>query len=88
MRFVLRLKADRAEVVRVSPMFPPNFEEVARRGQIAVARESGCRPEWVIGDPSMLEIGLSCHGAAAPKTPRGRHVACDLLAAAGQPWCG
>ncbi|WP_143015392.1 hypothetical protein [Alloyangia pacifica] len=88
MRFILRLRPDRAEAVRVSPMFPPNFREVARRAQIAVARESGCMPDWVIGDPAMLEIGLSCDGRPAPKKPRGRHTDCDFLVVRGVSQCG
>ncbi|WP_353473776.1 hypothetical protein PVT71_06940 [Salipiger sp. H15] len=87
-RFVLRLGPDRAEAVRTSPMLRPDFARVARLAEIAVARKSGCEPRWVVGDPSMLELGLACPGQPVPKMPRGRHVACDILSAAGQGDCG
>ncbi len=84
MRFVLRLREDRAEAIRVSPMWPPKFAEVARRAQIAVAEASGCVPVWAVGDPSVIELGLSCGGRSPPKKPKGRHTACDFLGAWGR----
>lgn len=87
MRFVLRLSPGRAQAARISPMFPPDFREVALRAQRAVIRETGCIPVWVVGDPSVVEMGLSCDGTRAPARPRGRQVACRYLEAAGSSDC-
>jgi hypothetical protein len=78
-RFTLRFQGDLVEAIRTSPEMLPRFDAVARKAGIAAQMESGCTASWVEGDPSMMWIGLSCDGKAAPKMPRRpRTLFCDL----------
>lgn len=77
--FDLRRRGSRVEAVRRSFHSFPTFPWVARRGAVAVAQETGCTPAWIVGDPSVLLVGLSCEGAAAPRIPRAApRLVCDL----------
>ena len=69
-RFTLRFRGPLVEATRTSPEWLPRFEDVARKAGIAAQIETGCRAEWVEGDPAMMWIGLSCNGDRAPKMPR------------------
>lgn len=57
----------------MSPEFLPQFEDVARKAAIAAQIETECVAKWVVGDASLVRIGLSCNGARAPEKPRQRH---------------
>lgn len=70
--FVLRFQNDLVEVTRSNPEWMPRFDDIARKAATAAQLESGCRADWVQGDPAMMWIGLSCDGDAAPTMPR-RH---------------
>lgn len=69
-RFTLRFQNGLVEAIRTSPEWLPRFEVIARHAGIAAQMESGCKAEWVEGDPAMMWIGLSCNGEKAPKRPR------------------
>lgn len=78
-RFTLRRQGDVVEAIRTNPEMLPKFETVARKAGIATQIETGCTAAWVVGDPSMMWIGLSCEGAKAPPIPRKtRVIFCDL----------
>lgn len=77
-RFLLRTRGAYAEVIRVSPERLPRFETVAQKASVAVFRETGCVPRWIIGDPAVMTMGLSCNGALAPPKPKRRKtLVCD-----------
>ncbi|ASP20180.1 hypothetical protein ANTHELSMS3_01483 [Antarctobacter heliothermus] len=69
-RFTLRFQGNLVEATRTSPEWLPRFEDVTRKAGIAAQIQSGCRADWVEGDPAMMWIGLSCDGRPAPKRPR------------------
>ncbi|WP_417718416.1 hypothetical protein [Salipiger sp.] len=86
--FTIRVKDDMAEVIRTSMEFPARFDPISARAQKAVFLETGCRPDWVTGDPAMMVMGLSCNGAPAPKQPRKRSIACEIFDAQYSPTLG
>ncbi|CUH74849.1 hypothetical protein [Tropicibacter naphthalenivorans] len=78
-RFTLRRQGDVVEAIRTNPEMMPRFQPVARKAGIAAQLETGCIAKWVVGDPSMMTIGLSCDGRKAPRKPRKSRVFyCDL----------
>ena len=78
-RFTMRRKGDVIEAIRTNPEMLPRFQPVARKAGIAAQIETGCKAAWVVGDPSMMWIGLSCNGAKAPRKPRkSKMFFCDL----------
>ncbi|WP_089276748.1 hypothetical protein [Antarctobacter heliothermus] len=78
-RFALRFRGNLVEATRTSPEWLPRFEDVARKAGIAAQIQSGCRADWVEGDPAMMWIGLSCDGGPAPKRMRRpRTIYCDI----------
>lgn len=77
--FEIRRRGAHAEALRVSNHVLPRFPWVARRGAVAVARSTGCRPDWIVGDPSVLQVGLACGDEPAPKIPRGPlRLVCEI----------
>jgi hypothetical protein len=77
--FTLRRRGDLVEAIRTSPESLPRFQNIAPRAGVAAQRWTGCRAVWVMGDPSMMWIGLSCDGRAAPKmSRRPQTFYCDL----------
>ncbi|WP_418594589.1 hypothetical protein [Ponticoccus sp. (in: a-proteobacteria)] len=79
--FTLRIRGDMAEAIRTSPEAFPLFRTVARRAAIAAQVKTGCRADWVQGDPAMMLIGLACEGRRPPKIPKARRdLYCDLSA--------
>lgn len=79
--FTLRFRGDMVEAIRTSPEAFPRFQSVARKAALAAQAESGCRADWVQGDPAMMLIGLSCEGRKPPKVPKKRSdLYCDLSA--------
>ena len=79
MRFKAYRKGNRVEVLRVSPALLPTFPEVAANALPGVAAATGCTPVWAQGDQALMEVGLSCNGAKAPKRKlRPKTVYCDL----------
>lgn len=77
--FVLRRADDVVEAIRTSPRPFPTFPEVAGNAAQAVARATGCRPAWVVGDPSRMTVGIACADRKAPKAPNIRPVLlCDV----------
>lgn len=78
-RFTMRRQGNVIEAIRTNPEMLPRFQPVARRAGIAAQIETGCKADWVVGDPSMMWIGLSCNGGKAPPKPSKRRVFyCDL----------
>lgn len=78
-RFVVRSAPPIAEVIRTSPEALPRFDIVAERAAMAVASQTRCLPAWVMGDPAMMLVGMSCDGAKPPKMPKRRaSFTCDL----------
>ncbi|WP_323767209.1 hypothetical protein [Antarctobacter sp.] len=78
-RFTLRFQGNLVEATRTNPEWLPRFPDVARKAGIAAQIESGCRADWVEGDPAMMWIGLSCDGKPAPKRPRRpKTIFCDI----------
>jgi hypothetical protein len=77
-RFLIRVRDDMAEVMRINPEFPARFGPISARAQKAVYLETGCIPAWVSGDPAMMVMGLSCDGRAAPKQPGGSVLSCEI----------
>lgn len=78
--FDVRLRADGvAEAVRLSAMAFPSFADVAPYAGAAAAQASGCTPKWLVGDPSVVKVGLQCGDKAPPRLPKGpREFACDV----------
>ncbi|MWD28246.1 hypothetical protein E0K89_012230 [Aquicoccus sp. SCR17] len=84
--FDIRRRGARAEVLRLSNHAFPRFPWVAWRGAVAVARATGCRPEWIVGDPSVLHVGLACGGDPAPAIPRAApRLICDMAGLSAGP---
>jgi hypothetical protein len=78
--FTLRFRGGIAEAIRISPEVLPRFPDVAQKAAIATHRHSGCMPKWVMGDPALMWVGLSCNGAKAPAMPRKpKTLYCDVL---------
>ena len=67
--FDLRIGTNVAKTIRNNFEWNPSFEDVARRVAALTARLSGCEVRWVIGDPSVQILGLSCDGAPPAKKP-------------------
>jgi hypothetical protein len=70
--FAIRRRGDVAEAIRTNALTLPRFDWVAVRGKDATEEATGCTVAWVVGDPSVLLLGLACEGRAAPALPRGR----------------
>lgn len=78
-RFVLRRQGNRAQAIRVNPRPFPTFPSVAANAAQAAFESSGCVADWIVGDPSLVEMGLRCGQEPAPPPPRGQSVlTCDL----------
>ena len=67
--FDVRVGANVAQKIRRNFEWNPSFETVARRSVALTAWLSGCKVGWVIGDPSVQVLGLSCGGAPPAKKP-------------------
>ena len=67
--FDVRVGANVAQTIRRNFEWNPSFETVARRSAALTARLSGCKVGWVIGDPWVQVLGLSCGGAPPAKKP-------------------
>ena len=78
-RFLLRVKGGMVEATRISMEVPARFGPISERAQKAAFLQTGCEPDWVIGDPSVLLMGLSCGGAPAPKQPRRGRISCAIF---------
>lgn len=83
-RFTLRRSGDVVEAIRTSTEWLPRFQPVARRAGVLAWMETGCIPEWVMGDPAMMWVGLSCEGRAAPKMPKRPQTLSCTVEDAGQ----
>lgn len=78
-KFTLRRRGAYVEAIRTSPEFLPRFHDVALRAGLATQRETGCRADWIMGDPALMYIGLDCGAEPAPPMPRKRHMFfCDV----------
>ncbi len=65
--FTLRRRAAIVEAIRTNSEWLPKFQEVAPKAAIATQAWTGCKAAWVVGDPAMMWIGLSCEGSPAPQ---------------------
>lgn len=72
--FTLRRRGNFVEAIRTSSHMLPKFEDVARNAGVATQAQTGCRADWVLGDPTMMTIGLECDGHRAPPLPRRKHT--------------
>lgn len=82
MDFTLRRRGNFVEAIRTNSTWLPKFQEVAPQAGIAAQKASGCRADWVMGDPAMMIIGLECDGHTAPPLPSRKHTLfCDFIAA-------
>jgi hypothetical protein len=78
--FTLRRRGDLVEAIRTNPEVLPRFQDVAPKAGRAAQRATGCRAVWVMGDPAMMWVGLSCDGRDAPKlSPRPQTFVCKLF---------
>ncbi len=78
-KFTLWIKQDRVVAIRTSSEVLPRYQEVARKAIIATQKETDCEAAWVVGDESLMWIGLSCDGRKAPKRPtRQSSLHCDI----------
>ena len=68
--FDVRVGANVAQTIRKNFEWNPTFESVAHRSAALAARLGGCTVSWVIGDPSVQVLGLSCDGAPPAKKPK------------------
>lgn len=83
-RFTLRRRGDLVEAIRTNPEVLPRFQAVAPKAGIAAQLWTGCRAEWVMGDPAMMVVGMACDGRTPPKLPKRRHTMyCELFAGIG-----
>ena len=79
MRFTAYRKGNLIEVLRTSPEVLPTFPQVALRAVPGVERLTGCKAIWAEGDQALIEMGLSCGGAKAPKRKRRpKTLYCDI----------
>ncbi len=69
-QFTLRRQGDVVEAIRTSSELLPRFQVIGRRAAIAAWQGTGCTPSWVLGDPAMMWVGLSCDGRPAPQMPK------------------
>ena len=72
--FTLRRQGDMIESIRTNMEIFPLFKDVGRKAGIAAERWTGCKAAWIVGDPSVQRIGLSCDGRDAPPEPREKAV--------------
>lgn len=78
-KFTLRFHDGMVEAIRTNPEMLPKFSDVGRKAALAAQMETGCKAEWIEGDPSIVYVGLSCHGKKAPPKPkRPRTVFCEI----------
>jgi len=78
--FTLRQRGPVVEAIRTNPEMLPRFQSVAPKAGVAAQLQTGCTAEWVVGDPAMMWVGLSCDGQRAPKRPKKpRSFACELF---------
>jgi hypothetical protein len=80
--FRLRRVDSTVEAIRISPMVFPSFPPVAVRAARAAAKQTGCPPVWVFGDPSVMIVGVACPGEKVPKVPKKRPILICSLAGA------
>lgn len=77
-RFLLRQNGPLVEVIRTSPEVLPKFRDVARKASLLLQDRTGCIAAWVVGDPAMMVVGLSCDGAKPPRKPKRKvSFSCD-----------
>lgn len=77
--FTLRRQGDVIEAIRTNPERFPTFQPIARKAGLAAQQLSGCEAAWVVGDPSMMWVGLACEGRKAPPQPKKRKtLSCDF----------
>ena len=83
-RFTLRRNGDVVEAIRTSPEMLPKFQDIAPKAGLAAQKQTGCRADWVMGDPAMMWVGLACEGRKPPKIPRRNQTAvCELTYQSG-----
>ena len=66
-KFDVRVGANADQFISKNFEWTPTFESVAHRSVALAARLSDCTVSWVIGDPSVQVLGLSCDGAPPAK---------------------
>ena len=82
--FTLRRRGDLVEAIRTNPEVLPRFQAVAPKAGIAAQLWTGCRAEWMMGDPAMMVVGMACPGRTPPKLPKRRHTMyCELFTGIG-----
>lgn len=70
MTFSIRVLPDgSAQAIRTSRHAWPRYDAVARAVRQATQQATGCRVVWGRGDPSVINLGLSCRGRPAPPRP-------------------
>ena len=69
-KFDVRVGANADQFISKNFEWTPTFESVAHRSVALAARLSDCTVSWVIGDPSVQVLGLSCDGAPPAKKPK------------------
>ncbi|MGR3271961.1 hypothetical protein DU478_03250 [Thalassococcus profundi] len=78
--FLIRQKGTVAEVIRTDRKMLPRFVPIATRAGLVVQELTGCSADWIVGDVSMLLVGVRCDGAPVPKKPRRpKSYSCDVL---------
>lgn len=83
-RFLVRVKADQAEVTRTSAQWRPELSHIQGLATKAAQEVSGCKVAWIEGDVALMVVGLSCNGAPAPPKPkRKKSIYCDIMRGGG-----
>ncbi|WP_201120733.1 hypothetical protein [Sulfitobacter sp. EhC04] len=68
--FDVRVKADRAEAIRVNVEYAPRFGPIQARAGAAMAMVSGCQVVEVTGDQAQAFARLDCGNGPPPKRKR------------------
>lgn len=58
--FVVRIKGDLAEAVRVNPQYAPRMGPIGQRAALAMEQVSGCAVRHISGDQALILGRLDC----------------------------
>ncbi|WP_371056335.1 hypothetical protein [Rhodosalinus sp. K401] len=60
--FDVRVRGDRAEAIRLNAAVFPSYGEIGPAAALAIRRATGCEPQALTGDPSVVHATLACAG--------------------------
>jgi hypothetical protein len=75
--FDIRVRENRAEVIRINSEWAPRMAAVEPRARAAIAKVSGCEVKRLRGDQAMMVADLKCGESAVPLAPQ-EPLTCEL----------